>query len=140
MKPPDQTKRELVREWLVKAEEDLGAAKYLLSGATCFPSVVAFHAQPAAEKHLKALLTWQQIEFPKTHDIDELLDLLTAADANLAASLRVASSLTPYAVEVRYPSDIPSLAPDEARNAVELSGRVASAILAALAPALMADS
>jgi hypothetical protein len=37
---------------------------------------VAVHSQQAVQKALKALLVWYQVEFPKTHDIKRLLDLL----------------------------------------------------------------
>ena len=57
MKPPEEVKKELVRQWLGKAEQDMKAAEILLDMAPplCGPS--CFHAQQAAEKHLKAFLT-----------------------------------------------------------------------------------
>lgn len=36
---------------------------------------VAFHIQQAAEKLLKALLASRSIEYPRTHDLEALLDL-----------------------------------------------------------------
>ncbi|MBW1960508.1 MAG: HEPN domain-containing protein [Deltaproteobacteria bacterium] len=38
---------------------------------------VCFHAQQCAEKYLKAFLTFKNIDFPKTHDIGELLALVS---------------------------------------------------------------
>jgi HEPN domain-containing protein len=68
MRPPDQVARELAGEWLGKADVDLSAASVLLSVGELY-EVVAFHAQQAAEKALKALLVARQVEFTKTHDI-----------------------------------------------------------------------
>jgi HEPN domain-containing protein len=45
---------------------------------------VAVHSQQAVQKALKALLVWYQVEFPKTHDIKRLLDLLAVADPVVA--------------------------------------------------------
>lgn len=43
-----------------------------------FPNAIAFHCQQAAEKYLKAFLTWHQVAFSKTHDLQELLDIVEA--------------------------------------------------------------
>jgi len=37
---------------------------------------IGFHAQQAVEKCLKAVLILHEIEFRKTHNLDELVDLL----------------------------------------------------------------
>jgi len=132
MKPPDEVKRELVVRWLDKAEEDFRVAGYLSSGETVFLSAIGFHAQQAVEKYLKALLVHHQVEFPKTHDIQELLNLLAPVAPSLAGSLRDAAELTPYGVEVRYPDDFPDMTQDEAVAAVDTAAKVREAVLAAL--------
>jgi HEPN domain-containing protein len=90
---------------------------------------VAFHAQQAAEKYLKAVLVWQQIEFPKTHDIGRLLELVASLDPDLAAALREAASLTPYGVDYRYPGDYPEVSAKEAKRCIEAATAVREAIL-----------
>jgi len=60
-------------------EQDLQASEVLLSAARPFPYPACFHAQQTAEKCLKAVLTWHQVEFPKTRAIEELLDLVGRA-------------------------------------------------------------
>ena len=37
-KPPERVKEEFVRQWLLKAEEDLNAAKSLIAYGETFPS------------------------------------------------------------------------------------------------------
>ncbi len=128
-KPPEQVREEFVRQWLLKAEEDLNAAKSLLSHGETFLSTVCFHSQQAAEKYLKAFLTRHQIEFPKTHDISELLDLIGPVDRNLSNSLRDTVILTDYGVDVRYPSDSPSVTVHDAQQAVQLVEKVRKAVL-----------
>jgi len=107
MRPPEEVKKEIVRQWLAKAEQDMKAGEALLAAEPPFLYPACFHAQQAAEKYLKALLTWHQIEFPKTHAIEQLLDLVKEADAEIASSLRDAVVLTPYSVDIRYPGDQP---------------------------------
>jgi len=45
MRPPEEVKQELARQWLIKAEEDLGAAEVLSKHETSFLFVIGFHAQ-----------------------------------------------------------------------------------------------
>jgi HEPN domain-containing protein len=132
MRPPEEVKRDLVRRWLAKADEDLNAAKALLSLGTSFFSTIGFHCQQAAEKYFKAFLTWQQIEFPKTHDLSLLLSLISTAAPSLAESLEEVAELTSYGVEIRYPGDIPEITSEDAVEAVQLAERVREAIQGAL--------
>ncbi|MFZ5451587.1 MAG: HEPN domain-containing protein [Thermodesulfobacteriota bacterium] len=128
MRPPEEVKRDLVRQWLAKADEDLNAAKTLLSLDTAFFSTIGFHCQQAAEKYLKAFLTWRQIEFPKTHDLSLLLGLISPAAPSLAESLEEVVELTSYGVEIRYPGDIPEVTREDAAEAVHLAEKVREAI------------
>ena len=113
--------RGLVRQWIAKAEEDLAVARQLLRENTLFASTVCFHAQQAAEKWLKAVLTQTQAPFPKTHDLAILLDLLAAASPDVTHILTDAVTLSAYGVECRYPAELPPLTAGDARRAVELA-------------------
>jgi HEPN domain-containing protein/predicted nucleotidyltransferase len=62
-----------------------------------------FHCQQAAEKYLKALLQECGLAVPRTHDLEDLLDLLLRRDATLGPLRRGLASLTRFAVEYRYP-------------------------------------
>lgn len=128
-KPPDKVRDEFVRQWLLKAEEDLNAAKSLMTYGDSFLSTVCFHSQQSAEKYLKAFLTYHQVEFPKTHDIDELLDLMTPIDANLSESLRDVIVLTHYGVDVRYPGELPNVTARDAQEAIQLAEKVRRLVL-----------
>src|SRR5437879_4306253 len=66
--------------------------------------LVCFHCQQSAEKYLKALLQDLGAVVPKTHDLEDLLDLLLPHDATLAPLRRALHSLTRYAVDFRYPN------------------------------------
>jgi HEPN domain-containing protein len=113
----------VAHDWVTKAESDLRAAAYLLEPRAGRPTdVVCFHAQQCAEKYLKALLIFRGTDFPKTHDLEQLITLLPAS---LRPSLTVEEQrrMTGYATGARYPGwpDIPL---SEARRAVAMARRV----------------
>lgn len=58
------------REWLVHAEGDLLYARLGQKDPRVLRSLIVFHAQQAIEKALKAVLVEHEIEFPKTHDLE----------------------------------------------------------------------
>ncbi len=134
MRTVEAVKRDLVERWLEKAEQDFGLCRHLVMGDVLYPFAAAFHAQQAAEKLLKGFLTLHQVEFPKTHNIDELLDLLSPVDTVLAKSLRPAHALTKYGVEIRYPGDQPDVSAEEAKEAFEVAADARSKILPLLEP------
>jgi len=121
MRPPDEVKRELVRLWFEKAEGDWRVSHRLLDDPEPHTEAIAFHAQQAVEKYLKALLTWRQVDFPKTHDIKRLLELIGSSDSDLAESLSFTIELTAYAVEYRYPGEYPPATMDDAISAVTMA-------------------
>ena len=114
----------VVREWVLKAEEDLRAAAHLLRlGQECPTAAVGFHAQQCIEKYLKALLVLQGLEFPKTHDIEKLIGLLPL-DVSVRLPVTAQRILTTYGAMTRYPGDYEPVTLQEARQAVTLARRV----------------
>ncbi|HUT52090.1 MAG TPA: HEPN domain-containing protein [bacterium] len=129
MKPPDESRASLVRQWVDKAEEDFQVADHLLKENSSYFATIAFHCQQAAEKYLKAFLVWRQIAFPKTHDIEKLLDLVGSIDAALADSLEEAAFLSDFGVEIRYPGEISEVSWDDSTQAFDRAKRVRDAII-----------
>jgi HEPN domain-containing protein len=123
MKPREESKRELAEKWLMKAREDLGLAEHLLEEGI-YLNAIGYSSQQASEKFLKAFLVLHQIEFPKTHDLAILLDLIETIAPAIAGSLRDITVLNDYGVDVRYPGDLPDLDTRKARKAVELAAKV----------------
>ncbi|HMC66181.1 MAG TPA: HEPN domain-containing protein [Gemmataceae bacterium] len=97
--------RRQTARWMRKAEEDLEGARSLAAKKPPLRDLVCFHCQQAAEKYLKALLQELGVVVPRTHDLQDLLDLLLPYDATLAPSRRVLRSLSRYAVQFRYPGE-----------------------------------
>lgn len=133
--PRDEEIRGLVREWMRKADLDLRTVERLHLEAE-FREVVCFHAQQAVEKYLKALLTRHQIEFPKTHELHRLLDLLRPKEPLIATALSEIAWLDPFGVEVRYPADRPDSLPGYEIRALGLARLTKAQVLTRLTPCL----
>jgi HEPN domain-containing protein len=133
MQPNDSGESGHVEQWIAKAEQDFALASELLAEDRPFWDAICFHAQQAAEKYLKAYLVYREVDFPKTHDVEHLLDLIEEADAELAGDLRDIAPLSAYAVAARYPG-VSKLTAERARRAVEMACKARAAIRAALQP------
>jgi HEPN domain-containing protein len=118
-----------VRGWLSKAGRDLAAAQYELQAVPPFSEDIAFHSQQAAEKSLKAFLSWHRIPFRKTHNLVELGEACCGIDRSLEAALRVAAPLTEYAWKFRYPGDPESPTAEEAEAALATAREVFASVL-----------
>ena len=129
MRHPEQVVADFVRQWLKKANLDLQAARLLCAGELDDYFVSGFHAQQAVEKYIKAFLVCHQIEFPKTHDIRRLRQLVARQDATLAERLERADVLTPYGVDIRYPEEFEIVSQKRAEQAVVLAEWVKAEIL-----------
>jgi HEPN domain-containing protein len=108
--------------WVERAEEDYAVARSALRRKPTFAYTACFHAQQCAEKYLKALLVAGRHPFPKVHDLLVLNDECARSGIFVDVSEDQLSSLSHYAVRVRYPGDEPTR--DETRRAVEIAKSV----------------
>ncbi len=106
-----------VERWLRYANDDLKIARMILEHEQV-PRAACFHAQQCAEKTIKTSLIFLQIPFRKTHDL-ELLCKELPDDWTLAEDLGRFANLSDWAVEPRYPGDLPEATREEATSAVE---------------------
>lgn len=84
------------------AEQDALGFYKLADDPEIHDALVGFHAQQVVEKALKAVLAHARVVFRRTHDIAELLDLLTDASLTTPPHADRLDELNPYAVEMRY--------------------------------------
>jgi len=136
MRTPEQVKWDFVQQWLDKARKDVATAEILLREEFEDYENAGFHAQQGAEKFIKAFLVRHQIQFPKSHDIAVLRQLVARVDSEIAEKLATADALTPYGVEFRYPGDLPSVARDEGETALRLAQETRALIMESLRPYL----
>lgn len=96
---------EIIRLWVRRAEHDMEAAKWIMEiEENCPYDMVCFHCQQAAEKYMKAILTLQNVQAPRTHDLEKLTAMLPPG-LGLSVPLPDLVALNPFAVEVRYADD-----------------------------------
>ncbi len=117
-------KQDEVRSWLNKARQDLEAAEWLLKSPMPLYGTVGFHCQQSAEKTLKAYLTWHEQRFEKTHSLVTLVGLCRQFNPDFDTLRRSASSLTPFAVDMRYPGDLPELTEQEATETLQAAQQI----------------
>lgn len=93
---------ELAHILLRKATDDLTMARRLAGDENTPEWGIGFHVQQAVEKALKAVLCSRGIEYPRTHNISVLLDLLAEHSLALPMARQDLVILTPYGVLFRY--------------------------------------
>ena len=93
-------------EWLDFAYMDLSAAEHLLTMRPLPVEIICYHCEQAAEKFLKATLVQFDREPPKTHDLIQLCKLCCEVDTQFEQLADSCIELTPYGVQVRYPSNL----------------------------------
>ena len=112
--------------WLQRARSDLALARAALESPGVLLEDACYHAQQCAEKALKAMLVQRRIDFPRTHVLEVLIDLLKAAGVDLPLEVDEALTLTQYAVQTRYPGEWEPVTDEEARSALETAVQVLS--------------
>lgn len=108
-----------VGRWLRYAHDDLKVAELILEHGQV-PRAACFNAQQCAEKSIKAALVLLQLDFPKSHNLRQLCELLPKG-WHFREDPTTLSSLTVWAVELRYPGDLPEATAEDAREAVDLA-------------------
>lgn len=127
--PPDKQMTDLnplTLEWIELAEGDYTVAIENQQGDNQVFPVICFLTQQCVEKYLKAMLQQNNIPIPKTHNLDELLNLILPTYPSWSSWKNQLSSLTTHAVDSRYPGDIPT--ETDADKAMEICNIVRDAI------------
>ncbi len=112
----------VLRRWLRYAEDDLRTAEILLEQSDV-PRISCFHAQQAAEKSVKAIFVFLQVDFPFTHDLDRLRDLLPEG-WEVKDNFPNLARLSAWAVEPRYPGDRIEATRYDAETAVDQARKI----------------
>jgi HEPN domain-containing protein len=124
------------RGWLDRAAHDLAAGAFDLTAAPPLTADAVFHAQQAAEKSMKAYLTWHSRVFRKTHNLTEIGGVCIDVDATLEPLLRRTARLTEYAWKYRYPGEPDEPLRADTEEALALAREVYDAVLERLPAAV----
>lgn len=93
---------EQYKVFILKANQDLSLVHEVMGNNNVAPEIMLFHIQQSVEKLIKALFSYHSVRFPKTHDLDELVELALEHGIGLPPFMERLTELTPYAVEARY--------------------------------------
>jgi HEPN domain-containing protein len=93
---------EHARVMITFAQRDFKALQGMLDVDTFADEIFGFHPQQAVEKALKAWLTLVGVEYPRTHDLEELLELLEEHAEPILDAFYDLVDLTDFAVQFRY--------------------------------------
>ncbi len=120
--------REHAERLLQMASKDLKALQGMMDAEVFDDEIFGFHAQQAVEKALKAWIAALGKRFPKTHDIEDLIETLEAESQDIQEDVLTLVSLYPFAVQYRYETldteDEPLIRGDILRSIVALIDRV----------------
>jgi HEPN domain-containing protein len=121
---------DVAKGWILKAENDIFALKTIMETGKALDTA-CFHAQQAAEKYLKAFLCFNGINFSKTHNIEELMNLCANVNKLFSGLIKETVFLTEYAVDIRYDFDfLPDK--DETENALKSVNKIKQLALSLL--------
>ncbi len=105
--------------WLAKADSDLRTAQAALALDPPETEIAGFHCQQAVEKCLKALLVANDVDPPRVHDLEVLLEMCTDQGHDLTALRTAILDLSPFAVQFRYPTEEPAPEEEEVQAGLE---------------------
>lgn len=128
----DSDRLEETRLWLRQARDDLRAAEGAMTPEHLAPGPAGYLAQQAAEKALKSVLVFLQIDYPLTHNLDTLRDAIppgwTVKEEHPALRW-----LTEWASKGRYPGDWGPPTVEDAEAAVAMARAILDSVLRDLA-------
>ncbi len=111
--------KKFVLEWIKRAKSNLERAKAGQVSKDILFEDLCFDCQQSVEKALKALLMSQDVDFPLTHSIGRLLELVESIGIEIPETVLQAAELTEYAVSARYLGELEELRQQEYEEALE---------------------
>jgi len=92
----------LAKDWLKSSISDLMNIEAILDN-DFLTHIVAFHAQQAIEKALKAVIENRNERIPKVHSLRKLIEIM---DEDIEYDLELIKLLDSLYIESRYPTDM----------------------------------
>jgi len=88
-------KHELLQEWIDRGHNDFRSADYLSTMHHPTPDeIICYLCQQSAEKYLKAFLFLHDVEPPKIHDLNELLEMIAEVNPGIFKATDVLYTLS----------------------------------------------
>ena len=94
------------KEWLSFAQDDydfaVGAQQHFWPKHM---AKICYHCQQATEKALKAVLAYNEVLIPRTHNIERLIEECAKLNHHVHIDELIASKMTDFATISRYPDE-----------------------------------
>lgn len=110
-----------IKQWIEKADHDLGTAIIIHKHIPEYFDTIAFHCQQAVEKYLKSYLLFLDLEIRKTHDLVFLINIIGEKEKFSEDLYSKASNLSDYGIELRYPDKIIKMSDDDIIDAIQIA-------------------
>lgn len=121
---PDPASQGAPGEWLRHAESDVRLAALARQDPGVLCSHAAFHAQQAVEKAIKGVFVHRGLSFPRTHDLQDLIELLQTRGIGWPFGADEVEPLAAYAVHARYPGGFAEVRRQEVDQAIAIAEKV----------------
>lgn len=115
------------KEWINRAKSCLTIAESY-KDETVYLEDLCFNAQQSVEKALKGLIFYLGLKPPKTHFLNELIQVISKR-MPIPESIKGCIDLNDYAVFTRYPDDYKSIDEEEYNDAVKIAKNVYNWVL-----------
>ena len=115
---------EYARDWLRRAKSNLARARSGKIKEEILYEDLCSDCQQAAEKAIKAFLISIDKEFPPTHSIARLLEIVSETKTDMPAKIQKAIDLSDYAVKTRYPGESEPVTKKEYEEALTVAETV----------------
>ena len=113
--------RELTKEWLDIADNDLGFAKAAFNDFDDFYAQMCVQAHQAAEKYLKSFLVFHNVKFRRVHDLAHLVRECAKIDKDFKQRADDCEKITDYYAFLRYPAFLPARTKKEAKETIKIA-------------------
>jgi len=120
---------EYVKNWFMRADEDLALIEIISKEETISPNSICFHAQQAGEKYLKGFLACNELHVRKVHDLGVLIEDCKNIDPSFEELQDDARFLDQFYTESRYPDDYIESSREDAEGGYEAAKRIKEFIL-----------
>jgi len=96
-------KTDVVKNFLIKAEHDLGSAELIYEKKPEYTDTITFHCQQTIEKSLKAYLTYHNVKIKSNHDLIYLIGKCSELEQEFKSfSQDIYADVNDIGMSVRY--------------------------------------
>jgi len=116
--------KQIIRNWLDKAGDDLDFAKANLQEGLEFYPQICFYLHQSVEKYLKAYIIAKGLDLKRIHDLVELVQVCMEHDPEFNIVYETVKLLNPFYIGTRYPDFIISVNKSNTEKALQVAEQV----------------